>query len=228
MVGVVLELTDTPPEGATIRDVSKLIDLVPALTPKLLELGPMDRGLLPAPIGEVFRAMMPPVTELTARREIVLTEAGRALADKLQQGATLTISAMTSRVPAKTPRKKRTWQVGPGGQLGISPRIATPAAARLCANQETLQGRQAEDATRGRVERARARKQRRWERKKSGCARCCKPNAARCFTATPEACADVRAVIERLLREGLLESWEEPLIPPKIRSMPATYRRRIR
>jgi len=44
MVGVVLELTDTPPEGATIRDVSKLIDLVPALTPKLLELADGSRA----------------------------------------------------------------------------------------------------------------------------------------------------------------------------------------
>src|SRR5208337_2843003 len=90
MVGVVLELTDARPEGTTIRDVSKLLDLVPALTPKLIELGQWIAGYYLAPIGEVFRAMMPPVTELTARRELVSTEAGRALEEKVQQGKTLT------------------------------------------------------------------------------------------------------------------------------------------
>src|SRR5208282_4146865 len=122
MVGVVLELTDVAPAATTIRDVGKLIDLVPALTPKLLELGRWIAGYYLAPIGEVLRAMMPPITELTARREIVLTEAGRALTEKLQQGTTLTdLGDDEAAFLRKLLEKKGTWQVGPTAKLRIPP-----------------------------------------------------------------------------------------------------------
>ncbi len=59
-----------PPEGAKIREISKVLELLPALTPKLIELGQWIAGYYLAPIGEVFRAMLPPVTDLTVRREM--------------------------------------------------------------------------------------------------------------------------------------------------------------
>src|SRR5690242_15578622 len=90
LVGVVVELADAPPPATKIREISKVLDLVPALTPKLIELAHWIAGYYLAPIGEVFRAMLPPVTELTARRQITLTDAGRALATDLQQGKSLT------------------------------------------------------------------------------------------------------------------------------------------
>src|SRR6266436_2635692 len=90
LVGVVVELAERPPAGTKIREVAKVLDLVPALTPKLIELAHWIAGYYLAPIGEVFRAMMPPVTELTARRQIVLTDAGKGLATDLQQGHFLT------------------------------------------------------------------------------------------------------------------------------------------
>ena len=143
MVGVVLELTDAPPANTTIRDVSKLIDLVPALTPKLLELGQWIAGYYLAPIGEVLRAMMPPVTELTARRELVLTEAGRALADKLQQGTTLTdLEGDEAAFLKKLLGKKGAWDVGPAAKLGILPEELQRLQRRgYLQIQETLQGR---------------------------------------------------------------------------------------
>src|SRR5262249_34407546 len=52
----------------------------------LLELGQWIASYYLAPVGEVFRAMLPPVTELTARRQIVLTEAGKALANEIKHG----------------------------------------------------------------------------------------------------------------------------------------------
>ena len=123
--------------------MSKLIDLVPALTPKLIELGRWIAGYYLAPIGEVFRAMMPPVTELTARRELALTEAGRALAEKLQQGATLTdLGADEAAFLQKLLEKKGTWQVGPAAKLGISPEGLQRLQRRgYLQIQETLQGR---------------------------------------------------------------------------------------
>src|SRR3974390_3721044 len=90
LVGVVTEFTGAVPKDATIREISKVIDLVPALTPKLIELGQWIAGYYLAPIGEVFRGMLPPARELTSRREIVLTEAGRSLAADLRDGETLT------------------------------------------------------------------------------------------------------------------------------------------
>jgi primosomal protein N' (replication factor Y) len=53
---------------------------LPALTPKLIELGHWIAGYYLAPVGEVFRAMLPPVTELRTERQIVLTDAGPAAA----------------------------------------------------------------------------------------------------------------------------------------------------
>ena len=82
MVGVVLELPTTPPEGTRVREIHKVLDLLPALTPKLLELGQWMAAYYLAPIGESLRAMLPPVTELRTKRKIVLTEAGTGLAEK--------------------------------------------------------------------------------------------------------------------------------------------------
>jgi primosomal protein N' (replication factor Y) len=215
MVGVVLELTDTPPEGATIREVSKLIDLVPALTPKLLELGRWIAGYYLAPIGEVFRAMMPPVTELTARREIVLTEAGRALAEKLQQKEVLTdLGDDEAALLQKLLEKKGTWQVGPAAKLGLSPEGLQRLQRRgYLQIQETLQGR------RRKTQRVIAWKGVDAETKLLGE----KEERLRALLQTERGPLPLpqllklahlsRAVIERLLREGLLESWEEPIDP---------------
>src|SRR5216683_1994909 len=82
LVGVVVECVPHAPEGAKIRELTKVLEFVPALTPKLLELGQWIAGYYLAPVGEVFRAMLPPVTELRTERQVVLTDSGRAAADK--------------------------------------------------------------------------------------------------------------------------------------------------
>ncbi len=79
LVGVVVDLPERAPENTKIRDISKVLDAVPALTPALLELGHWIAGYYLAPIGEVFRAMLPPITELREQQQIVITEAGRQL-----------------------------------------------------------------------------------------------------------------------------------------------------
>src|ERR1700720_2421435 len=63
MVGVVVELTDRAPEDTKIREITKALDRVPALTLKLIELGQWIANYYLAPVGEVFRAMLPPVIE---------------------------------------------------------------------------------------------------------------------------------------------------------------------
>ena len=80
LVGVVTECVPTAPAGTKIRELAKVLDLIPALTPKLLELGHWIAAYYLAPIGEVFRAMLPPVTELRTERQIVLTDSGSVAA----------------------------------------------------------------------------------------------------------------------------------------------------
>jgi primosomal protein N' (replication factor Y) (superfamily II helicase) len=78
LVGIVVECVQNAPPATKIREITKAIDFAPALTPKLLELAHWIASYYLAPIGEVFRAMLPPVTELRTQRQIVLTESGRS------------------------------------------------------------------------------------------------------------------------------------------------------
>src|ERR1700730_16312868 len=86
LVGVVIDLLERAPEKAKIRDISRVVDVIPALTPKLIELGNWIAGYYLAPVGEVFRAMLPPVTEVRSQREILITELGRDVAASLSGG----------------------------------------------------------------------------------------------------------------------------------------------
>jgi len=78
LVGIVVECIPDAPEATKIREVTRVLDFLPALTPKLIELAHWIAGYYLAPIGEVFRAMLPPVTELRVERQIVLTDCGRS------------------------------------------------------------------------------------------------------------------------------------------------------
>src|ERR1700719_2671270 len=78
MVGLSLDETDQAPEIKRIKEITGLMDRVPALPPKLIELGHWISRYYVAPIGEAFRAMLPPEIELRSDREYSLTEAGRA------------------------------------------------------------------------------------------------------------------------------------------------------
>ncbi len=85
MVGVVTELVRAAPANVKIRAISKLLEDTPALTPALLELGKWISGYYLAPIGEVYRAMLPPVTELRSQQQVVITDAGKRVVDESDQ-----------------------------------------------------------------------------------------------------------------------------------------------
>ncbi len=82
LVGVVVDCVPHAPDGTKIREITKILDFLPALPPRLIELGQWIAGYYLAPVGEVFRAMLPPVTELRTERQIALTDSGRVAADK--------------------------------------------------------------------------------------------------------------------------------------------------
>ena len=78
MIGVGLAVSTRAPESKRIKEIAELLDRVPALPPKLIELGQWISRYYLAPIGEAFRAMLPPEVELHHHREYWLTNEGRA------------------------------------------------------------------------------------------------------------------------------------------------------
>jgi primosomal protein N' (replication factor Y) len=86
LVGVVVEFVESAPKETQVREISRVLDFVPALTPKLIELARWIASYYLAPIGEVFRTMLPPLTELKSKREMILTEAGLAAVTSLSGG----------------------------------------------------------------------------------------------------------------------------------------------
>jgi primosomal protein N' (replication factor Y) len=87
MPGVVLGVSNRRPDPSIVKEVKEIaesLDPVPALPPKLIELGRWVSGYYLAPPGEVFRAMLPPPIDLRHEREFVLTEAGRERRIELQ------------------------------------------------------------------------------------------------------------------------------------------------
>ena len=78
MIGVGLAVSTRAPESKRIKEIAEVLDRAPALPPKLIELGQWISRYYLAPIGEAFRAMLPPEIELRHHREYWLTAEGRA------------------------------------------------------------------------------------------------------------------------------------------------------
>jgi primosomal protein N' (replication factor Y) len=215
LVGVVVEMIASAPEGTKIREIQKVIDLIPALTPKLLELGQWIANYYLAPVGEVFRAMLPPVTELAVKRQIVLTEAGKSLAGKCKDGSALTdLSGEEVGFLRKALEKKGELALRPGNQLGIKPEELQRMQRRgYLEIRETTQGRKRK--TQHVVA---------WKGKEHAAENLGeKEERIRVLLETERGPLPMpqllkhaqvsRALIERMLRDGLLGSWEEPIDP---------------
>ena len=77
MLGVVLGRGDNP-DGASLKNVTEIIDPLPALSPHLIELGRWISNYYLSPIGETLRAMLPPSVEVQFDREWQISDAGCA------------------------------------------------------------------------------------------------------------------------------------------------------
>jgi primosomal protein N' (replication factor Y) len=240
MVGVVVEFAKSAPQGTKIREVTRVLDFVTALTPKLIELAHWIAGYYLAPVGEVFRAMLPPMTELKSQRQIILTDGGREAAeslsgDELSHGLTSPEAAFL----AKLKVKKGTLLLGPAAKLGVDASALQRLQRRgLIEIRETLQRRNRrtqrviawrggaaaneELAARETEEKAKtgkeninaetqsAQRKRREERIRELL------EMERGPLPLPQLLklAQVtRTLVERMLRDGMLESWEEPIDP---------------
>ncbi len=214
-IGVVVKLGTAPPRGARIRPITRVLDLVPALPATLLALGEWMTSYYIAPPGEVFRAMLPPVTELRSRKEVRLTDAGRAAlaGDNENLFGILSPEEISYLQELQSEAKKRK----PGSLAKGALREAV--LARLM-RRGLVQIHDEFVGTKRRMQRVIS-----WKSAGADVA-ADRPEAEERIRRLLEVergplplpvllrlARISRSVIERLLREGVLESWEEPIDP---------------
>ncbi len=218
LVGVVVDFVNAAPEGTRVREVARVLDFVPALTPKLLELANWIANYYLAPIGEVFRAMLPPLTELKSQRQIILTQSGREASESLSGGElSHGLTAAEAAFLAKLKSKKGAMLLGPQSKPGLDvSSLQKLQRLGLIEIHESLQAKKrktlrvvawkgassAEEAAPPLAEKEeKIRTLLETERGPLPL-----PQLLRLANVT-------RSLIDRMLRDGLLESWEEPLDP---------------
>jgi len=218
LVGVVVDFVNAAPEGTKVREVARVLDFVPALTPKLLELANWIANYYLAPIGEVFRAMLPPLTELKSQRQIILTQSGREASESLSGGElSHGLSGAEAAFLAKLKSKKGAMLLAPQSKLGLDvSSLQKLQRLGLIEIHESLQAKKrktlrvvawkgassAEEAAPPLAEKEE--KIRTLLEAERGPLPL--PQLLRLANVT-------RSLIDRMLRDGLLESWEEPLDP---------------
>jgi len=82
-VGIALEPVARVAPGISVREILRILDPEPLLTPELLQLGLWIADYYLAPLGEVFRAMLPLRSETRRARLLQLTEEGRRKLEEL-------------------------------------------------------------------------------------------------------------------------------------------------
>jgi primosomal protein N' (replication factor Y) (superfamily II helicase) len=248
MIGVVVEFAEGAPQGTKIREITCALDFVPALTPKLIELGHWIAGYYLAPVGEVFRAMLPPVTELKSQRQIILTDAGREAAESLSGGElSHGLTSAEAAFLAKLKDRKGTLSLGPAAKLGVDASALQRLQRRgLIEIRETVQGRNrrtqrviAWKGGKAASEESAARKSEEKDntgkeninaetpfasaRGKQSAQSELREERVRELLETERGPLPLpqllklsqvtRTFIERMLRDGMLESWDEPIDP---------------
>jgi primosomal protein N' (replication factor Y) len=233
LVGVVVELVENEPAATKIREITRVLDFVPALTPKLIELAQWIAGYYLAPVGEVFRAMLPPVTELKAQRELLLTDRGRDAAESLS-GGELSHGLTRAEVEllAKLKKKKGALPFAAAAKLGadasalqrlqrrglieiresvlgrkrkVQRIVAWKGSAAAVAGSSAEKNEEKDNAETLKAQRKRGEERVR-ELLETQRGPLPLPQLLKLANVT-------RGLIERLLRDGLLESWEEPIDP---------------
>jgi primosomal protein N' (replication factor Y) len=241
LVGVVVEFAENAPAGTKIREIARVLDFIPALTPKLIELANWIAGYYLAPIGEVFRAMLPPLTELKSQRQIILTNAGREAAESLSGGElSHGLNGLEVAFLKKLNEKQKVLSLSSAANQGIdAAALQKLQKLGLIEIRESVQGRKqrtqrviAWKSEPGGVEKLSENKNKESDnaetpfdsaQDKQSAQRKRREEKIRELLETERGplplpqllkLAQVtRAVIERMLRDGILESWEEPIDP---------------
>jgi primosomal protein N' (replication factor Y) (superfamily II helicase) len=224
MAGVVADVSARKADAARlkqIREIVEVLDPLPAIPPKLLELGRWVSGYYVAPVGEVFRAMLPPQVDLRHEREFLMTDAGRARRSELDAAwnrseteiaelALLSLMEIEGR-PVRADRLRKL----PGGE----------ASAERLVHRKQLEAREVAVRRQPRVQRIVA-----WNAAHSAHAASTGAGGGalpgkegRIFRVLSEERGPIplpqlaklaevsRPLIEKLIRQGKLQTWEEPL-----------------
>ncbi len=209
LVGVVTEWAAQGPPDAKLREVQKCLDVIPALTKNLLDLGQWISSYYVAPIGEVYRAMLPPLMELRAQQIVRITELGRSASASLlseieaKPAFLQELQSANDGVPLQTALRSGValsdlLKLQRRGFLEILQQIQT----RKRRTQRIVAWRGSENQAAALNEKeARLRNLLLLERGALPLPQLLKLGSAS------------RAFVERLLREGKLEAWEETLGP---------------
>jgi primosomal protein N' (replication factor Y) (superfamily II helicase) len=227
LVGVVVELSDVLPQGVdagvNIRDVAKVLDDIPALSPNLIALARWIAGYYLAPIGEVLRGMLPPVVDVKTIREIVLTAAGRAAVNNWQRDelAPQSIPGVTAQETAWLAQLATKEDAVPFAQAKKSG--ITPAQLQKLQRRALLEIRERISDSARRMQRVIAWKDPQPDNVPKNAVDEDRLRRIRELLQTERGPLPLpqllklakisRPVVERLLRENILESWEEPIDP---------------
>src|SRR5882757_8215336 len=217
LVGVVVECVQHAPPATKIREITKVIDFLPALTPKLIELAHWIAGYYLAPVGEVFRPMLPPVTELRTQRQIMLTESGRA-ANAEESATTRALNPQQHALLSQLREKDGVISLTSAIKFGLDDAaLQRLRRAGLIEIRESMLGRKTKtqrviawkDVRDTAGEPATSILDQKMERVRSALQARGPLPQAQLLRVTQLS----RSVIERMLRDGFLESWEERIDP---------------
>ena len=218
MIGVILAESDRPPDleslKTSLKEIAQLMDPQPALPPRLLELGHWISRYYLAPVGETFRAMLPPEIELRSDREFRLTDSGRFYLDELAKAEETTDTERAELALLEhLNRKGSPWAPA---RLRGQPRAE--AEAEKLVRRGYLEAREMVRRRATRVQKIVA-----WN-----------PSSAEPLAGSPaervreiltatrgplpvavlrQQAKVTRAVLDRLEKEAFLTAWEEPLTP---------------
>ena len=228
MIGVVVEMTASAPhlltKGTKIRAVNKSLDLIPALSPTIIKLGKWISEYYLAPVGEVFRAMLPPVTEIKSQRQVFLTDAGRDFLDSLRRNPLLpelsaeeisllkklgekSLSTSAVLKVGVSPTTLQRWQRRGLVEIRESTTARKHRTQLVIAWKEPSETKIQEKEASGKAETRRTQKEERIKQ-------LLQTERGPLPLVQLMTLADVsRAVVERMLRQGSLQSWEEKIDP---------------
>ena len=223
MTGVVVNASVWRPDPARVKNVREIVDVldaIPALPPNLVELGRWVGGYYVAPLGEVFRAMLPPQIDLRHEREFLLTDAGRAHRAQLNSMGNRSESEVAEmallslmEIEGRPVRADRLHKL-PGGE----------AAAERLLRRKQLEGREVAVRRKARVQKIVAWNAAQSEQSPHGDPSASFPEKeARVFHVLAEERGPLplpqlaklarvsRPLIERMILQEKLKCWEEPI-----------------
>ena len=230
LVGVVVEFTDSAPPNTKVREITKALDFIPALTPKLIELAQWLANYYVAPIGEVFRTMLPPIVELKTQRQVVITQAGAdliaehasslaspsALANSIASSLATPLSLEEAQFLAILFIKKSPIQLRPSDRINLNivvPRLQRRGLIELRENILTRE-RKTQRVVAWKSQTAAPEPRQPSGEKEERVRQILETERGALPLAQLLKLASVsRTLIDRMQKDGLLESWEETIDP---------------